>query len=130
MGCATPQTRFCMAMERAKTSRPQPKSAETGCTNRPKPARMPKASSNTIEPQASTSIGLRQKLGEETRGAGGAAGALVMYPARLTPGARQNRALWRPGEAAARSEEHTSELQSLMRISYAVFCLKQKNTQH
>src|SRR3546814_3321574 len=26
-----------------------------------------------------------------------------------------------------RSEEHTSELQSLMRISYAVFCLKQKN---
>src|SRR3546814_3498055 len=28
-----------------------------------------------------------------------------------------------------RSEEHTSELQSLMRISYAVFCLK-KNTQH
>src|SRR3546814_10486029 len=28
-----------------------------------------------------------------------------------------------------RSEEHTSELQSLMRISYAVFCLKKKNTQ-
>src|SRR3546814_9938443 len=32
---------------------------------------------------------------------------------------------------AGRSEEHTSELQSLMRISYAVFCLKkQKNTTH
>src|SRR3546814_10871452 len=29
-----------------------------------------------------------------------------------------------------RSEEHTSELQSLMRISYAVFCLKQKNNNH
>src|SRR3546814_10752007 len=29
--------------------------------------------------------------------------------------------------AAFRSEEHTSELQSLMRISYAVFCLKKKN---
>src|SRR3546814_5217029 len=29
---------------------------------------------------------------------------------------------------AWRSEEHTSELQSLMRISYAVFCLKKKNT--
>src|SRR3546814_6183919 len=29
-----------------------------------------------------------------------------------------------------RSEEHTSELQSLMRISYAVFCLKKKQTQH
>src|SRR3546814_5524704 len=30
----------------------------------------------------------------------------------------------------SRSEEHTSELQSLMRISYAVFCLKKKKTQH
>src|SRR3546814_4597675 len=29
---------------------------------------------------------------------------------------------------AQRSEEHTSELQSLMRISYAVFCLKKKNS--
>src|SRR3546814_2538910 len=29
--------------------------------------------------------------------------------------------------ASSRSEEHTSELQSLMRISYAVFCLKKKN---
>src|SRR3546814_5057328 len=29
-----------------------------------------------------------------------------------------------------RSEEHTSELQSLMRISYAVFCLKKKNNRH
>src|SRR3546814_6515138 len=32
-----------------------------------------------------------------------------------------------PDFAFARSEEHTSELQSLMRISYAVFCLKKKN---
>src|SRR3546814_8682733 len=31
------------------------------------------------------------------------------------------------GRSDARSEEHTSELQSLMRISYAVFCLKKKN---
>src|SRR3546814_8036608 len=30
----------------------------------------------------------------------------------------------------ARSEEHTSELQSLMRISYAVFCLKKKKNNH
>src|SRR3546814_9800938 len=33
------------------------------------------------------------------------------------------------GVADARSEEHTSELQSLMRNSYAVFCLKKKNSQ-
>src|SRR3546814_7895371 len=32
----------------------------------------------------------------------------------------------KPADAAERSEEHTSELQSLMRISYAVFCLKKK----
>src|SRR3546814_8628636 len=31
---------------------------------------------------------------------------------------------------SARSEEHTSELQSLMRISYAVFCLKKKRKRH
>src|SRR3546814_1676052 len=35
----------------------------------------------------------------------------------------------RLGAAHGRSEEHTSELQSLMRISYAVFCLKKKNRQ-
>src|SRR3546814_2243130 len=34
--------------------------------------------------------------------------------------------LARAGAPASRSEEHTSELQSLMRISYAVFCLKKK----
>src|SRR3546814_6649412 len=33
-------------------------------------------------------------------------------------------------QAVERSEEHTSELQSLMRNSYAVFCLKKKNTLH
>src|SRR3546814_9928790 len=34
------------------------------------------------------------------------------------------------GQGPPRSEEHTSELQSLMRISYAVFCLKKKINQH
>src|SRR3546814_2171080 len=34
------------------------------------------------------------------------------------------------GLLAIRSEEHTSELQSLMRISYAVFCLKKKNNEY
>src|SRR3546814_7002561 len=45
------------------------------------------------------------------------------------------RAYGLPGTATVggldnRSEEHTSELQSLMRISYAVFCLKKKTKQH
>src|SRR3546814_4827972 len=35
----------------------------------------------------------------------------------------------RPRHRSGRSEEHTSELQSLMRISYAVFCLKKKKRQ-
>src|SRR3546814_11083430 len=45
-------------------------------------------------------------------------------------GARHQRLCARSGGAggAGRSEEHTSELQSLMRISYAVFCLKKKKT--
>src|SRR3546814_7321551 len=42
--------------------------------------------------------------------------------------------IWPKGELKGgrqiRSEEHTSELQSLMRISYAVFCLKKKKKQH
>src|SRR3546814_7984314 len=66
-------------------------------------------------------------------------------PIRLTPDGRERRIsytwldlegkvrwfrnLVRPApEDAQRSEEHTSELQSLMRISYAVFCLKKKKT--
>src|SRR3546814_9815296 len=38
-------------------------------------------------------------------------------------------AAWMGRPACGRSEEHTSELQSLMRISYAVFCLKKKKKQ-
>src|SRR3546814_8245870 len=48
-------------------------------------------------------------------------------PALLPQHARFIRRLERAGQLnRARSEEHTSELQSLMRISYAVFCLKKK----
>src|SRR3546814_8175178 len=62
-------------------------------------------------------------------------GEAVQLPAGLRPDLRRGRADM--GEAVCRvvelvgperSEEHTSELQSLMRISYAVFCLKNKKT--
>src|SRR3546814_9926693 len=43
--------------------------------------------------------------------------------------ARRDRRLSRREQPVGRSEEHTSELQSLMRISYAVFCLKKKTHQ-
>src|SRR3546814_2807153 len=49
-------------------------------------------------------------------------------PGRRAPSGRRRRpALRLRSGRAGRSEEHTSELQSLMRISYAVFCLKKKN---
>src|SRR3546814_8988782 len=47
---------------------------------------------------------------------------LAAVPHRFGRDARQGPA----GHPAVRSEEHTSELQSLMRISYSVFCLKKK----
>src|SRR3546814_1661132 len=36
----------------------------------------------------------------------------------------------KPEATTTRSEEHTSELHTLMRISYAIFCLNKKNTKH
>src|SRR3546814_6072782 len=49
-------------------------------------------------------------------------------PRTFGSGALNAAGLWSP--SSARSEEHTSELQSLMRISYAVFCLKKKKKQY
>src|SRR3546814_8662049 len=80
--------------------------------------------------------------GRAVRRASGRGGGRI-HASRLTPGvpAGQARPLChglacRPSAnhpmspAQWRSEEHTSELQSLMRISYAVFCLKKKNTKY
>src|SRR3546814_5652735 len=49
------------------------------------------------------------------------------HPGRLSHDDSRHRHQYWP-DHAGRSEEHTSELQSLMRISYAVFCLKKKHT--
>src|SRR3546814_5522067 len=64
----------------------------------------------------------------------GGCGAAVCGPRRCSGGARPRHGVLRgeggmtqfPLQDDTRSEEHTSELQSLMRISYAVFCLKKK----
>src|SRR3546814_1395052 len=64
------------------------------------------------------------------RGAAGRRSARLRPPLPRPPAATGGRppALGGAGRSrAVRSEEHTSELQSLMRISYAVFCLKKKN---
>src|SRR3546814_5975204 len=69
-------------------------------------------------------------------GRGGPSRLRGRYGRRVGPGAAPVGRAWRGPrlggqdarslEAVGRSEEHTSELQSLMRISYAVFCLKKK----
>src|SRR3546814_3910154 len=57
------------------------------------------------------SVGIRQSVEQRTRRAKQEGGRFRLARRRFQP---------------QRSEEHTSELQSLMRISYAVFCLKKK----
>src|SRR3546814_2773317 len=58
----------------------------------------------------------------------GSSSSVVVPPGSAASPIRSN-ASADAGVPAARSEEHTSELQSLMRISYAVFCLKKKQQQ-
>src|SRR3546814_14674650 len=61
------------------------------------------------------------------RSAGPATKLIMLQSPPSTCSAPRTAANWLG--ASTRSEEHTSELQSLMRISYAVFCLKKKQTQ-
>src|SRR3546814_8674609 len=75
--------------------------------------------------------------GQQRRSVGGAGGGRLRHGADADLHSRASAAQRRTRDRAAgpraaaalavRSEEHTSELQSLMRISYAVFCLKKKN---
>src|SRR3546814_1081988 len=66
-------------------------------------------------------MGCANQAGEDNRNVARMATLLAGFPVEV-PGATVNR-LCGSGLDAVRSEEHTSELQSLMRISYAVFCL-------
>src|SRR3546814_5583697 len=81
-----------------------------------------------VHMQYCSSIHNRSPGGTPHQTAGSRSGdrALWNIPAR---NAAKRTQIWvRPASRSGqRSEEHTSELQSLMRISYAVFCLKQKN---
>src|SRR3546814_3179757 len=71
-------------------------------------------------PRLDARVGLRgERACEQAQGGGEEEGVLRH---RIGPASA-----WRFRVSATRSEEHTSELQSLMRISYAVFCLKKKN---
>src|SRR3546814_2511854 len=73
-------------------------------------------------------------LGIEPADVAGAVPAARQEGARIERGVEITEKKLRPARAdlavgTGRSEEHTSELQSLMRISYAVFCLKKKKKQ-
>src|SRR3546814_3353992 len=74
--------------------------------------------------------GLGQRAGIAQHARGGVGAHAVAAPAEQAPhrlaGDLAGEVPEREVEGPARSEEHTSELQSLMRISYAVFCLKKK----
>src|SRR3546814_10238176 len=71
---------------------------------------------NAIVPSSGLSIQLFQSRKYQTPPAITIGTSSEMPPSRIV------------SRSALRSEEHTSELQSLMRISYAVFCLKKKKT--
>src|SRR3546814_16909339 len=70
--------------------------------------------------------GLQRGIGEEGNQLAQAR-ALVLFATHETRGDRNQLVEVLDPRFERRSEEHTSELQSLMRISYAVFCLKKKN---
>src|SRR3546814_6323445 len=85
-------------------------------------------------PEASSDIGPLQKAERPAPVETPAADAEAEAPAKADPGDAADgktippaiRGSWALKAADCRSEEHTSELQSLMRISYAVFCLNKK----
>src|SRR3546814_9909206 len=68
-------------------------------------------------------------FGSITRSSGRAFPRTCCSCAAMPPSPSNRCPMASPSPPAARSEEHTSELQSLMRISYAVFCLKTNNIQ-
>src|SRR3546814_7247109 len=74
--------------------------------------------------------GIAQKILSPERVGGGEmrSGLMFFWIARAGGKRFAIRSAELPKEGLGRSEEHTSELQSLMRISYAVFCLKKKKT--
>src|SRR3546814_1830633 len=71
--------------------------------------------------------GDRGGFGGGARGGAGAGGGRGM-PAQVVGEGKGIVKFFNGQKGFGRSEEHTSELQSLMRISYAVFCLKKKKT--
>src|SRR3546814_6914497 len=80
--------------------------------------------------EAEVGVGVVEVLGDRAVGAGVDLALEVAQVGMRVVGLRMALGIAADLDVEARSEEHTSELQSLMRISYAVFCLKKKKTTH
>src|SRR3546814_3745484 len=125
MACSAPTKRRCSIFTERCSSR-SPRGTEAAHDRRV-PVRRPQeegGGKNGGRPR-------RRRNGPTGCGAGASGGERQ----RHVPGQRSDRRGGRRGagkrrDGGARSEEHTSELQSLMRISYDVFCLKKKKTHH
>src|SRR3546814_3150578 len=88
---------------------------------------IPKSKEDVIKRRKYTEFLCRHfKGGIFTRPPAGMNVVLITQVDAKEPWAKNSR--FKNGERDLRSEEHTSELQSLMRITYAVFCLKKKKT--
>src|SRR3546814_8612479 len=86
---------------------------------------------DTLVPYTTLCRSLRQPAVEGPDGGRGLRGAAAQVDQHQAVPDAAHRAAHDQGQASVvRSEEHTSELQSLMRISYAVFCLKKKTSRH
>src|SRR3546814_1270628 len=91
------------------------------------------ASDDVTEQHEADEQAYAAERGHDERHPRAVARALVVMPIADQQERKEARHLPEKGdldEEMTRSEEHTSELQSLMRISYAVFCLKTKKTKH
>src|SRR3546814_2143578 len=77
---------------------------------------------STASAAISRAAGLHSSTSETSRPDRAVSAKVTRWPIVVA----SNGGSWSASVSAVRSEEHTSELQSLMRISYAVFCLKKK----
>src|SRR2546423_9999371 len=94
-GMPSPHTRFCSAIAKENTSRPQPRSSVIGRKKRPKLWRVPRASMRISPPQTRTTVGVRQPIARDK-------GKSLPPRARKRTLRRGSRSVDRAGAGAAR----------------------------
>src|SRR3546814_6287532 len=112
-------------MEARTPQWPQERMASSNASTEISPSISPMRKRPKAAPPTITKVIVSARKAYKRRSGGAASRAPRDVMSRGSNG--QARRPWAIEIQAVRSEEHTSELQSLMRISYAVFCLKKKN---